>query len=193
MENTNHIRDSILDRLIPHVPFDGWSKDALSRASAEAGYAPDMGEAVFPFAMDDVVAHFADRADREMLAALEGQDISRMRDKITQAVRQRLIWLDRHKEAERAAVAYWMRPIRKYRGMKIVWRTADCIWNWAGDTATDYNRYTKRILLAGVLTSTVLYWMKDNNLEDTFAFLDRRIENVLTFGTLIGGMKKRRA
>lgn len=194
MKNTTQIRDGILESLIPHVAFDGWTLMSARHAAQEAGYNPDMIDAVFPHGTDDIVAHFADMADRAMLDALgQGADL-RVRDKITLAVQKRFEWLEDRKEAERAAVAYWVRPLRKYKGAKIVWRTANRIWDWAGDTSTDYNRYTKRTLLSGVLVSTTLFWLdeKSDSMANVFAFLDRRIDNVLTVGSLIGGGKKRK-
>lgn len=195
MKNTNEIRDDILSALLPAVAFDGWTMQAAEQAAAQAGYLPEMVAAVFPGGMDDVVAHFADKADREMLAALgDGADL-KVRERITLAAQKRLQWLNGHREAEREAVAYWMRPLRKYKGAKIVWRTADRIWEWAGDTATDYNRYTKRGLLSGVLTTTTLYWLREEgrDLTETFAFLGRRIENVMQWGKMIGNFKKVRS
>lgn len=192
MKNTTQIRDDILDALLPAVAFDGWTMQAARHAADQAGYGPDMADAVFPAGADDLVGHFADRADREMLAALgNGADL-KVRERIGAAVRARITWLLHRKEAEREAVAYWMRPLRKYKGAKIVWRTADRIWDWAGDTATDYNRYTKRTLLSGVIATTTMYWLRDEarNLDNTFAFLDRRIENVLQLGKVIGKFKK---
>ncbi len=194
MKNTNEIRDDILSALLPAVAFDGWTMAAAELAATQAGYQPEMVEAVFPGGMDDIVAHFADRADRAMLEALgDGADM-KVRERITLAAQKRLHWLNGHKEAEREAVAYWMRPLRKYKGAKIVWRTADRIWEWAGDNAKDYNRYTKRGLLSGVLTTTTLYWLREEgrDLSETFAFLDRRIENVMQWGKMIGNFKKGR-
>lgn len=195
MKNTTQIRDTILESLMPHVAFDGWTRAAAERAAIEARHTPDILDAVFAHGTDDMVSHFADMADRAMLDGLgQGADL-RVRDKITLAVQKRLEWLDTHKETERAAVAYWMRPLRKYKGAKIVWRTADRIWDWAGDTSTDYNRYTKRTLLSGVLVSTTLFWLdeKGGDMANVFAFLDRRIDNVLKLGSLVGGVKKRKS
>jgi ubiquinone biosynthesis protein COQ9 len=76
-----------------------------------------------------------------------------------------------------------------------LWRSADRIWTWAGDTATDYNHYTKRALLSGVMASTTLFWMQDNSPASAAsrAFLDRRIDNVLNIGRLLGTLKKKAA
>jgi len=72
-----------------------------------------------------------------------------------------------------------------------VWRSADRFWAKAGDTATDYNRYTKRALLSGVIASTTLFWLTDNSEEHaaSWAFLDSRIENVLAMGKRLGKAK----
>ena len=45
----------------------------------------------------------------------------------------------------------------------------------------DFNFYTKRALLSGVYSATVLYWLNDNSedFEKTWQFLDRRIDDVM--------------
>lgn len=190
----DHIKDQILESALSDVPFDGWTGPVLKNAAVKSGFAPEMAVSVFPSGVRSALDYFADRADRRMLDALSDVDVNalRVRERIALAVRARLDVLEPYKEAERLAVAYWMRPLRKWEGAKIVWRTADRIWNWAGDTAADYNRLTKRTLLSGVITSTVLYWLTDESAEhaDTAAFLDRRIDNVLSIGKIVGKFKK---
>ena len=53
----------------------------------------------------------------------------------------------------------------------------------AGDTATDYNWYTKRMILASVISATKLYWLGDQSTDyaSTWAFLDRRLDDVMQF------------
>ena len=55
------------------------------------------------------------------------------------------------------------------------------MWYAAGDTSTDFNFYTKRATLAGVYSSTLLYWLNDRSPggEATWGFLDRRIDDVM--------------
>ena len=73
----------------------------------------------------------------------------------------------------------------------MIWQTADIIWEWAGDTATDYNRYTKRGLLVTVIGSTTFYWLtkSDASMEDVDQFLRARIENVLKVGQAASKLK----
>ena len=187
------IRDNILLAALPNAPFDGWTQSMVEDAAIEAGYKREMVLSVFPRGVVDVAVHLSDWADREMLKhlALHDPKSLKMRERIALAVRTRLDVLAPYKEAERLALALWARPFRKFEGMKLVWKTADVIWDWAGDTATDYNRYTKRTLLCGVITSTTLFWLGDTsaNAVDTTGFLDRRIDNVLSIGKIVGRFK----
>lgn len=186
------IKNAILESALPDVPFDGWTPAVLERAAEQAGYPRSMVVSVFPSGVKDALVHFSSLADRWMLDRLAARETPlRVRDKVTEAVWARLEALAPYKEAERLAIAYWMRPLRKWEGAKLVWKTADVIWHEAGDTATDYNRYTKRGLLAGVLTATTLYWLNDasGDHQDSRAFLDRRIENVMSVGKIVGRLK----
>lgn len=197
-DEITEIRDNIVSAFVENAVFDGLDWNAVEAASVQTGHEKIMARAVFPDGLSGALAHFSDMTDRQMLAALEKYDVQdmRVRDRITAAVRVRLEILVPYKEAVKLATAYWNVPPRHVEAGKLVWRTADRIWNWAGDTATDYNRYTKRALLSGVLGSTMMAWLGDegrengDGLEIPFAFLDRRIENVMQFGRIIGRIKR---
>ena len=57
------------------------------------------------------------------------------------------------------------------------------MWRMAGDTATDYNHYTKRLTLGAIYTATLSVFANDTSEDhaDARAFLDRRIDGVLKF------------
>jgi ubiquinone biosynthesis protein COQ9 len=177
------MRRTILDALLPNVAFDGWTDKALAHAAKQAGYEAIDARRAFPRGPAQAVAYFSAETDRRMIAALEQMDLPsmRIRDRIAGAVRTRLELLAPHKEAVRRAVAFEALPGNAPRALKAVYRTVDAMWHAAGDTATDWNFYTKRALLAGVYTSTVLIWLADQSEDcaETWAFLDRRIEDVM--------------
>ena len=193
VSETIQIRDEILQAMLPNVAFDGWSWDAVCDSASQAGHSANIARAVFPEKMVGVLDHFADWADREMLAALSDANIEelRVRECIRAAVLARFEVLNPYKDAVNQSLHFWMWPLRKPRAAKITWRTADVIWLWAGDEAKDYNRYTKRGLLSGVIASTTLVWLNDfsENMHKTQAFLDKRIENVMQLGKAIHSVK----
>lgn len=196
-EKIIRIRDEILTAALPHVPFDGWSWEGIEAASLEAGHTKPIAQAVFPERLTGALDAFSDMADRAMLAALAGlnPEEMRVRDRVRRALLARYEFLSPYKEAVRLSLAFWMMPLRKIRAARIVWRTADRIWDWAGDQATDYNRYTKRGLLSGVIASTTLAWLEDKSpdMRETKEFLDRRIENVMQAGKFVGRFKRKDA
>ncbi len=184
------IQDQILLAALPHIAFDGWKWSVIEQACEDIELETDMAYAVFPDKIEDVLAHFSHWADRQMLAVLPEKPDENMcvRDRIYLAVQTRLEALKDHKEAVRAASVYWMVPTRKIQAGKLVWKTADVMWNWAGDTAEDYNHYSKRALLSGVITTTTIRWLNDESEghEESWAFLNRRIDNVLKIGGTTG-------
>lgn len=185
---------AVLDAALPDVVFDGWSEALLRRAIDAAGVDSSDAKLAFPRGAPDLAAAFHRQGDAEMLARLTAEDAQslRIRDKITAAVRTRLEIAEPHEEAIRRAAAMYALPIYAADGAKLTWETADHIWNFAGDTADDYNWYTKRLTLSAVFSSTLLFWLGDSS-EDkaaTWAFLDRRIDGVMRFEKTKSALRK---
>lgn len=183
-------RASLLEATLRHVPFDGWSWTSLDAGARDLGLAPGEAARLFPGGPLEVVRYFSSEADRRMLQALEEMDLASMkvREKIATAVRLRLETVAAHREAVRSGLSYFALPQNAASGLGCLYRTVDAIWYAAGDRSTDYNFYTKRALLSGVYSSTLLFWLNDKS-EDftaTWAFLDRRIGEVLKVAGRMG-------
>jgi len=176
-------RDHLLEAALVHVPFDGWSRRSLMAGARDAGIDPATARRLFPRGGDDLLVHLERWADRKMLERVDAATLGtmRMRDRIAALVRARLDVLTPHREAMRRAVAARMLPFNMWAAGSSLWRTVDVIWSAAGDQAYDLSRYTKRAMLAGVYSSTFFYWLDDRSpgREDTWAFLERRIDDVM--------------
>ncbi len=187
-------KDKILLATLPHVAFDGWSRAALKAGVADAGLGADMARRAFPGGIPDLVDHSADWADRRMLSVLAGLDLAamRVRDRVAAGVKARLRVLAPYREATRRALVYLALPPNAPLAARLTWRTVDAIWYAAGDEAADFNYYTKRGLLAPVYTATVLYWLSDQSGDSaaTWAFLDRRIAEIMKIPAFTGRLKK---
>ena len=187
-------RDKILLATLAHVAFDGWTRTALKAGVADAVLGPDMALRAFPGGIPDLVDHSADWADRRMVEELAGLDLAamRVRDRVAAGVKARLQVLAPYREATRLALAYLVLPPNAPMAARLTWRTVDAIWYAAGDEAADFNYYTKRGLLAPVYTATVLYWLSDQSEDSaaTWAFLDRRLAEVLKIPAFTARLKK---
>ena len=172
----------LLDAALIHVPFDGWSAATLAAAARDADLPLAEAKALFPRGPIDLALAFHRRGDARMVARLQAERLEDMkiRDRIAMAVRFRIEAID-DKEAVRRGAALFSLPQHAGDGTKAIWNTADRIWTALGDSSTDVNWYTKRATLSGVYGSTVLYWLGDDSMDhaDTWAFLDRRIADVM--------------
>jgi ubiquinone biosynthesis protein COQ9 len=179
-------RDRLLEAALVHVPFDGWSRRALFAGAADLGLEPGLARRLFPRAGDDMLVHVERWADRRMLARVGPLEGLRVRERIARLVRTRLEVLGPHREAMRRATAARLLPSNGFAACGSLWRTVDLMWSAAGDEVRDASYYTKRSLLAAVWTSTFLYWLEDRSedYQDTWAFLERRIDNVMQIGKL---------
>lgn len=182
------LKARLLEAALPHVAFDGFTDELLDRASDEAGIDAATRARLYPKGALDLLEDFSAFADAQMLERLAAQDIAamRIRDRISAAVLARLDVLRPHKEAARRAAAVLTLPPNAALGTKLLWRTVDEMWRAVGDTATDFNFYTKRGILAGVLSATLLRWFSDTSEDESVTrdFLDRRIQDVMNFEKL---------
>ena len=183
--NLDELKAALAPRLGAHAAFDGWSEAALAMAADELGVPADRARLAFPGGAPDMVDAWFDSVDKAMLAAFPPEEIAAMkiRDRIRNLVGFRLRTLAPHREALRRALAILALPKNAPRGATLAWRSADRIWRVAGDTATDFNHYSKRAILIGVYGSTTMVFLDDESedLADTYAFLDRRIGEVMRF------------
>ena len=190
----NETRDALIAAVLAHVSFDGWGEKALLAAADECGIGIDAARRAFPRGAASLIEYHSARADRRMedglgAEALKGLSVRR---RIAAAVRLRLELEEPHREAVRAALAYFALPLNAGLSLKCLYRTVDTVWFAIGDKSTDFNFYSKRALLAGAYGSTLLYWLDDSSEdhEESWAFLDRRLEDVMRVGRLTGKLRR---
>ena len=171
---------------LPNVAFDGWSNSTFVAACREADISERKARLFCPRGALDLAIAFHKWGDDQFETAFTKKKISelKVREKIRKAVELR-IKLASDKEVVRRGVVLFALPIYAFEGSRLIWDTSDLIWELIGDNSEDYNWYSKRAILSAVYASTVLYWLGDNSegSEETWHFLDRRIEDVMKFET----------
>lgn len=192
-DDNQTLKSRLLDAALTHVVFDGWSDQTFAAAVTDTGIPMAMARGVCPRGALDLALEFHARGDRAMLDALADRELTdlRFRERIALAVRLRIEAIE-DKEAVRRASALFALPQNAPAGARAVWNTCDLIWTTLGDTSRDGNWYSKRAILSGVYSATILYWLGDQSEghSATWDFLDRRIENVMQFEKLKADMRK---
>lgn len=165
--------------------FDGWTMAAVEMAAQEAGVDPGTARIAFPGGAMDMIDAWTLSVDAAMAEALPAAQIGNLpiRERIRRLVQFRLDAVGADREALRRALSIMAMPQNLARAAQLGWRSADAMWRLAGDVATDYNHYTKRATLGGIYAATLTVFAHDTSedLAETRAFLDRRIEGVMKF------------
>ncbi|GMN03800.1 COQ9 family protein [Erythrobacter sp. MTPC3] len=186
----DELRIALAPEIAASAIFDGWNETALVTAADMAGADPDIAKLAFPDkplggrAMDMIEAWITS-VDQQMEAAWPKEKLAelKIRERIRTLVAFRLEAVTDVDEAVRRAMSIMAMPQNAPRSLQLGWRSADIMWRLAGDTATDYNHYTKRTILAGIYSATLAVFVNDDSegKVKTYEFLDRRIDGVMKF------------
>lgn len=175
----------MLHEALARAPEEGFTEVMLEHAAKAAQIALAQARIAFPKGAADLVAYYSETLDRVMEECLAQTDLARLkvRERVKALIRARIEAVEPHKDAARRAAALLALPHNAGLALTLAYRTADRIWRLAGDESTDFNYYTKRALAAGVYLATLVHWFRDGSPGhgDTWRFLDRRIDDVMTF------------
>lgn len=165
--------------------FDGWSDTAIDAAAQELGVAPAAARLAFPGGAADMIAAWIERIDADAALALPQESLAALRvpERIRRLVEFRIDAVAGREEALRRALAILAMPRNLARAARLGWGSADLMWRLAGDTATDFNHYTKRMILSGIVAATLAVLVDDTSAgkAETRAFLGRRLQDVARF------------
>jgi len=181
----DELRVALAPAIADAAVFDGWSDAALVSAAELDDVDPDVARLAYPGGAMDMIAAWVASVDLAMADALPPATLAAMkiRERIRSLVEARLTAVAGREEALRRALAIMAMPQNVVRAGKLGWASADAMWRLAGDTATDYNHYTKRAILASIYAATLAVFVDDETegKAATRAFLDRRIDGIMKF------------
>jgi ubiquinone biosynthesis protein COQ9 len=179
--------DDLRRRLAPMIAHEasrtGWSATAVSMAALKLGVDVDLADKAFGGDSMVMLRAWFDHVDAEVAQRFPASAIAplKIRQRVTQLLEARLEVFEPNREALRSALKHLAKPsMIRERGARL-WSAADHVWRLAGDTATDYNHYTKRGLVSAIYAATLRVFLKDTtrNFSETRAFLARRVDNVM--------------
>ncbi|MDB5469767.1 MAG: hypothetical protein JWR84_1327 [Caulobacter sp.] len=170
----------ILDEALPLCVHMGWTRPMALAAGRKAGLTAGETDLLLPHGPRDLAALLSRRHDAAALAALPAPEGLKIRQRIRAAVEARLEAAGADREALRRWAGYLSLPLNLPLALRLVWESADGLWRWAGDTATDENHYSKRAILSAILVSTTAIDLASGR-EAALAHLDARIQNVMDF------------
>lgn len=180
----------VLDEALRLAPKLGWNAGLVSRALAAAGLNDAEGQLLLPEGPRDLAALLSRRHDAAALRKLRTFDLAalKIRQRIREGVVARLDAAQEHADVMRPLAAFLAFPTHLALALRLTWESADMIWRWAGDAATDENHYSKRAILSGILISTLAVDLASGRVS-ALSHLDARIDNVMAFEKWKAGLK----
>lgn len=178
-------RGRLLAAILPHVPFDGFSEKSFRQACRDAGIAEPQAIQLCPQGAANLARLFLSDGDAGLEETLKNMDFGalRVRERIIHGVRLRLELDEPNREIVARAMWVLALPANLNLGLRALHQTVDVIWRAAGDETSDFNYYSKRAILAGIFSATLMRWLSDKpgSHSATWAFLEKRIEDVMHF------------
>ena len=192
----DRIRNDLIRAMLTHVPFDGWTWKAMEQGAIDIGFEKKKTSSlrikIFkdlfkngPIDFIDIFSKIIDLEVKKNYDTIEPKP-ERVPEKIKKLIMIRLNLCQKYKEVVRASISLTAIPVNAKISLNILYRTCNSMWRIVGDKSTDFSFYTRRISLAAVYTSTLLFWLNDtsnNNVETEF-FLDRRLKDVSKISNL---------
>lgn len=172
----------LLDEALKLAPAHGWTQLMVKLAGKNLGLSQGETELLLPHGPADLAALLSRRHDQRALAILAEVDPAalKIRERIRRACEARLDAAATDEAALRRWLGWLSLPQNLHLGGKLAWESADVLWRWAGDVATDENHYSKRAILAGILTGAFAIRLSSGR-KSALQFVDGRIENVMAY------------
>lgn len=184
-ETLDALRRKLAPAIADAAVFDGWSAEAVAQAAQVTGVDPQLAAFAFREGPMAMIAAWVSHVDESMARTCPAPALAALpiRERIRRLVWARLDAVAGREEALVRALTIMAMPGNLGAATRLGWHSAHAMWRQAGDTATDYNHYTKRAILAGIYAATLHVFARDRSdgKAETRAFLNRRIEGIMRF------------
>uniref|UniRef100_A0A1A8CP93 Ubiquinone biosynthesis protein n=1 Tax=Nothobranchius kadleci TaxID=1051664 RepID=A0A1A8CP93_NOTKA len=192
-ETEEQLQARILTSALEFVPQHGWSKEAIA-AGAEILGLSSASAGMFSNGAGDLVLHFIAQCNSKLTEVLAEQhnqvqqghaEPKKTAEFLRDAIETRLRMYIPYIETWPQAMSVLLLPHNIPDSLKHLSTMVDDIWYYAGDRSTDMNWYTKRAVLTGIYNTTELVMLQDSSpdFQDTWTFLDNRIQDVVNMAT----------
>ena len=188
----NSYKVDLVTKMLSHVPDLGWTWDALSKAALNSkkmkSHSEEELQTIFDNKISNIIGIFNDKLDEEMFAIFNPENNKNLR--VTQTVKalvlSRLRASENYKSIIKTSLFFMAQPGNAYEALNQLMKTSNKIWEIAGDTSRGRNFYSKRLILAGVYSSTLAYWLakETRSIDESEDFLDKRLDDVKNIGKI---------
>lgn len=189
--NLNQIRNNLLEKSKPLVLKKGWHDNLLKELTENSKFSYAEIQSLFPNGCKDLVQIYLNEINKKMNE--ESKKLNLIRLRVHERIRELLILrfkiLLQEKKIISKTFTYLLLPQNFQISSKNLYKTVDQIWFLAGDNSTDFNFYSKRVILSTIYSSTLIHFINNDNLQKTIDLLDKQLKKVSKIPNLKNNFK----
>ena len=178
-------------RLLKIIPssknFDDAINSVFNQMKVDKALRQEIKLDLFPYGLKSLMNELNFLIDEKLKKKKPPYNFKKFRvnEKIIYFVMQRLRFFDSLVD-KNFFFKQTVRPQLLINSNKILYKIADEIWFLSGDNSTDFNFYSKRLILMNIYVATFSFFVFDRSkgLKKTEEFLNKQIKLVLSFGKI---------
>jgi len=168
---------------------NGWNENSLKVISEKTNFSLDELNVLFPDGYKDLLIFSLDEINLQLENYFKKYNLIRLplHKRIRKILITKINLLNKNKNFYKKIFFFLILPHNSRLLSKQLYKSVDLIWFIAGDHSTDFNYYTKRIILLGIYSRVILNFFNNNDLKK----LEELIDVNLNYVSKIPQLKKR--
>jgi len=158
----------------------GLTKNSLENISKRYGLNINEIELLFPEGNIDLIKFTLEQLNKELEEYCKKIDLIRLpvHKRIKKVLLSKISLMNKNKLFYRSIFLNLLIPKKNFSLSNQLYNSVDQIWFIAGDSSTDFNFYTKRLILSGIYSRVILFFFNNNNQEELENILDESLKRV---------------
>jgi len=158
----------------------GLNKNSLENISKRYGLNINEIELLFPEGNIDLIKFTLEQLNKELEEYCKKIDLIRLpvHKRIKKVLLSKISLMNKNKLFYRSIFLNLLIPKKNFSLSNQLYNSVDQIWFIAGDSSTDFNFYTKRLILSGIYSRVILFFFNNNNQEELEKILDESLKRV---------------
>ena len=162
------------------VSENGLTKNCLENISKKYGLNTDETDLLFPQGNIDLIKFALEQLNNDLEVYCRQIDLIRLpiHKRIRKVLLSKISLMNKDKSFYRSIFLNLLIPKKNFSLSNQLYNSVDQIWFIAGDSSTDFNFYTKRLILSGIYSRVILFFFNNNNQEELENILDESLKRV---------------
>ena len=158
----------------------GLTKNSLENISKRYGLDINETELLFPEGNIDFIKFTLEQLNHDLEEYCKKIDLIRLpvHKRIRKVLLSKISLMNKNKLFYRSIFLNLLIPKKNFSLSNQLYKSVDQIWFIAGDSSTDFNFYTKRLILSGIYSRVILFFFNNKDQEELENILDESLKRV---------------